>query len=146
MGNSYIFSSLKSKLDIRLFVDSAEFPWILQFLHNVTLKLFCFDLQNNYMMASCKNWGIQGNAAKSTNNLMSSFGLIEKIWNCLILIKLYIQFLSGWFGQKVHNDLPTRPINQFKPVQQSRQQHYFPNIHTVTTSLCGPVTTEPTLD
>ena len=27
------------------------------------------------MITSCKNWGIQGNSAKSTNNPMSSFGL-----------------------------------------------------------------------
>ena len=30
------------------------------------------------MITCCKNWGIQGNSAKSTNNPMSSFGLIEK--------------------------------------------------------------------
>ena len=30
------------------------------------------------MSTSCKNWGIQGNSAKSTNNPMSSFGLIEE--------------------------------------------------------------------
>ena len=27
-----------------------------QFLHDVTMKLFCFDLQNNFMITSCKNW------------------------------------------------------------------------------------------
>ena len=31
----------------------------------------------------------RGKTQKSTNNLMSSFGLIEKIWSCLIFIKLY---------------------------------------------------------
>jgi hypothetical protein len=61
-----------------LFVDLAEFPWISQFLHDVMIKLFCFDLQNNFMITSCKNLGIQGNSAKSTNNLMSSFGLSEE--------------------------------------------------------------------
>jgi hypothetical protein len=30
------------------------------------------------MITSCQNWGIQGNSAKSTNNPMSSFGLIEE--------------------------------------------------------------------
>ena len=39
-----MFSSLKPKLDIGLFVDLAEFPWIPQFLHDVIIKLFCFDL------------------------------------------------------------------------------------------------------
>ena len=73
-----MFSSLKPKLDIGLFVDFAEFPWIPQFLHDVLIKLFSFDLQNNFMNISCKNWGIQENSAKSTNNLMSIFGLIEE--------------------------------------------------------------------
>ena len=78
IGDSYIFSALKPKLDIGLFVDLAEFPWILQFLHDVIMKLFCFDLQNNFLITSCKNWGIQGNSAKSTNNPKSSFSLIEE--------------------------------------------------------------------
>ena len=30
------------------------------------------------MIISCKNWEIQGNSAKSTNNPMSSFGLSEE--------------------------------------------------------------------
>ena len=30
------------------------------------------------MITSCKNWGIQGNSAKSTNNPMSSFALSEE--------------------------------------------------------------------
>jgi hypothetical protein len=30
------------------------------------------------MITSCKNWRIQGSSDKSTNNLMSSFGLIEE--------------------------------------------------------------------
>ena len=30
------------------------------------------------IIISCKNWGNQGNSAKSTNNLMPSFGLIEE--------------------------------------------------------------------
>jgi hypothetical protein len=44
----------------------------------VIIKLFCRSKQNNFMITSCKNWGIQGNSAKSTNNPMSSFGLIEE--------------------------------------------------------------------
>ena len=42
------------------------------------IRLFCFDLQNNLLITSCKNWGIQGNSAKSAINPMSSFGLIEE--------------------------------------------------------------------
>ena len=30
------------------------------------------------MIKSCKNWVIQGNSAKSSNNPMSSFGLSEQ--------------------------------------------------------------------
>ena len=30
------------------------------------------------MITSCKNWGHQGNSAKSPNNPMSSFGLSEE--------------------------------------------------------------------
>jgi hypothetical protein len=41
----------------------------------VIKKLFCRSKQNNFMITSCKNWVIQGNSAKSINNLMSSFGL-----------------------------------------------------------------------
>ena len=29
---------------------------IYQFLHDVIINLFCFDLQNNFMIRSCKNW------------------------------------------------------------------------------------------
>jgi hypothetical protein len=44
----------------------------------VIIKLFCRSKQNNFIITSCKNWEIQGNSAKSTNNPMSSFGLIEE--------------------------------------------------------------------
>ena len=48
-----------------------------------------------------QNWEIQGNSAKSTNNLMSSFGLwMKKIWSCLLSIKLYSP-------HPVFSDLPT---------------------------------------
>ena len=60
---------------MRLFIDLAEFTYFYQFLHDVIIKLFCFDLQNNFLITSCKNLEIQGNSGKSTNNLMSSFGL-----------------------------------------------------------------------
>ena len=42
------------------------------------------------MITSCKNWGIQGNSAKSTNNPMSTFGLSEENMELLSpIIKLY---------------------------------------------------------
>ena len=39
-----------------LFVDLCVFTCFYQFLHDVIIKLFCFDLQNNFMITSCKNW------------------------------------------------------------------------------------------
>ena len=42
----------------------------------------------NFRFWSGKSSQIQVETQKSTNNPMSSFGLIEKIWSCLILIKL----------------------------------------------------------
>ena len=55
-----VVSALKPKLDIGLCIDLAEFPCIPKFLHDVIIKLFCFDLQ----MTTCKNWVIQGNSGK----------------------------------------------------------------------------------
>ena len=49
------FYLIKPKLDIGLFVDF----WLLcfyQFLRDVIIELFCFDLQNNFIVPSCKNW------------------------------------------------------------------------------------------
>ena len=53
--DSFIFSSIKPKLDMGLFVDFCVFTCFYQFLHDVLIKLFCFDLQNNFMSTSCKN-------------------------------------------------------------------------------------------
>ena len=50
------FYSIKPKLGMGLFVDLAEFTCFYQFLHVVILKLFCFDLKNNFRITSCKNW------------------------------------------------------------------------------------------
>ena len=66
---------LNPKLDIGLFVDLAEFTCFYQFLHDVIIKLFCFDLQNNFMITSCKN---SGEFRESTSNPMSSFDLIKE--------------------------------------------------------------------
>ena len=43
------FYSIEPKLDIGLFVDLDEFPSFYQFLHDVIIKLFCFDLLNNFL-------------------------------------------------------------------------------------------------
>ena len=39
-----------------LFVNFCVFTCFYQFLHDVIITLFCFDLQNNFMIKSCKNW------------------------------------------------------------------------------------------
>ena len=69
------------------------------------------------------------------------------------LMQWYICFLSGRSGAEIkftlHVALPKRPINQFKPVQKSKQQRaYCSNIYTVKKGLniirddCGlPVST-----
>ena len=54
--DSSIFYSIKPKLDMWLFVDFCVFPFFYQFLHDVIIKLFCFDLQNNFMITLWKNW------------------------------------------------------------------------------------------
>ena len=76
----YIFS-IKPKLDMGLFVDFCVFAWIWLNLPDQNLELLCFDVQKNFMFPSGKF-----SQVKSTKNCMSSFGLIEKIWCCLIFI------------------------------------------------------------
>ena len=97
--------SIKPKLDIELFVDLAEFPYSYQFLHDVIIKLFCFDLQNNFMITTCKNWQKQGNSAKSTNNPVSSFGLTEQN---LELSHIYQAVLSYFFANVFSRDIYKR--------------------------------------
>ena len=45
--DSFILSLIKPKLDMGLFVDFCVFTCFYQFLHDVLIKLFCLDLQNN---------------------------------------------------------------------------------------------------
>ena len=52
---SYIFSPIKPKLELGLFVDFCVFTCFYQFLHDVIIKLFCRSKQNNFMITSCKN-------------------------------------------------------------------------------------------
>jgi hypothetical protein len=66
---------IKPKLDTGLFVDFCVFTGYYQFLHDVIIKLFCFDLQNNIMITLCKKLI---KTQQSTNNPMSIFGLIEE--------------------------------------------------------------------
>ena len=54
--DSFIFSSIKPKLDMGSFVDFCVFTWIWLNLPDQNLKLFCRSKQNNFMSTSCKNW------------------------------------------------------------------------------------------
>ena len=48
------FFSIKPKIDMGLFVDFCVFTWIWLNLPDQNLKLFCFDVQNNFMFQSGK--------------------------------------------------------------------------------------------
>ena len=89
--------SIKPKLDIRLFVDLAEFPCFYQFLNDVIIKLFCFDrhfvafwsaeqFYDHFMQEPSKNWEIQLNQQTIWSQVLAE---LNKIWSCLIFIKLY---------------------------------------------------------
>ena len=71
---------LKPKLDIGLLVDLAEFPCFVPVLarrdHKIVFFLICRTILWSY---HARTGTKQGNSARSTNNPMSSFGLIE--WN-----------------------------------------------------------------
>ena len=77
MKQFYILS-IKPKLDMGLFVDFCVFTWIWLNLPDQNLRLFCFDVQNNFMFTSGKFSQIQVKTQKSINNSKSSFGLIGK--------------------------------------------------------------------
>ena len=96
----HIFS-IKPKLDIRLFVYFCVFPRFSLNVPELNLKLFWTAEKNNFRFSSGKFREKWGKTQKSTNNLMSIFGLLEKIWSCLIFIKLYrtweISAISSFF-------------------------------------------------
>ena len=50
--DSSIFSRIKPKIDIGLFVDFCIFTCFYQFLHDVIIILFCRSKQNNFMITS----------------------------------------------------------------------------------------------
>ena len=74
----------KPKLDIGLFDDLPEFPCFYQFLYDVIIKLFCFDLQNNFTRTG-KNREIQLDQPTIRCQVLGS---LNKMWSCLIFIKL----------------------------------------------------------
>ena len=67
-----------------LFVDFYVFPHFSLNLPELNLKLFCAAEQNNLKFSSGKFRGIWGKTQKSTNNLMSGFGLVEKYMELFI--------------------------------------------------------------
>ena len=77
MTQLHIFS-IKSKLDMRLFVNFCVSPRFSLNSPELNLKLFSSAVQNNFRFSSGKVREKWGKTQKSTNNLTSSFGLIEK--------------------------------------------------------------------
>ena len=73
---------------MRLFVDFCVFPRFSLNLPELNLKLFRTAEENNFRFSSCKFREKQVKTQKSTNNLMSSFGLIEKKYGAVSFIKL----------------------------------------------------------
>ena len=63
---------------MRLFDDFYVFPCFFLSLPELNLKLFSSAVQNNFRFNSGKFREKWGKTQKSTNNLTSSFGLIEK--------------------------------------------------------------------
>ena len=47
------FIQLSQKLTLECLLIQLNFPVFTQFLHDLIIKLFCFDLQNNFMIRSC---------------------------------------------------------------------------------------------
>ena len=75
--------------DMRLFVDFCVYPRFSLNLPEQNLKLFCTAEENNFRFSAGEFKEKGGKTQKSINNLLSSFGWIEKIWICLLFIKLY---------------------------------------------------------
>ena len=73
----HIFS-IKPKLDMQVFVDFYVFTRFWLNLSDRNLKLFWTSKQNNFRFRSSKLSQKWVKTQKSTNNRISSFGLIEK--------------------------------------------------------------------
>ena len=69
--DSYIFSSIKSKLDIGLFVDFCAFTCFYQLLPDVIIILFCRSKQNNFMITS---FWLNGTKFEAVPYLLSCIG------------------------------------------------------------------------
>ena len=75
------FFSIKPKLDMGFFVDFCVFtfyPFLTEFAWS--LKLYCFDVQNNFRFRSGKFRGKRGNTQKSTNNCWDHLNNLFKQW------------------------------------------------------------------
>ena len=80
--DSYIFSSIKSKLDIGLFVDFCAFTCFYQLLPDVIIILFCRSKQNNFMITSCKNSAINKQSYVNFRLNWIKFGDISYLLSC----------------------------------------------------------------
>ena len=88
------FIQLSQNLTLDCLLIQLNFPAFMQFLHELIIKLFYRSKQNNFIITSCKNWQKQGNSVKSTNNPMSSFGLIEKNLELSHIYQAVLKLLS----------------------------------------------------
>ena len=89
-------------------------------LPDQNVKLFCFDVQNNFMFRSGKFSQIKVKTQKSTNNRMSSFGLIEKYGAVSYLLSCTYQLLIYCL------DVP-QPLHSFHlHILQIEHQPFFP--------------------
>ena len=76
-----------ANFNIRLFVDFCVFTCFHQFLHDMIIKLFCINTKRFYDHIMQK---VIKTGKYTEINKQSSLAELNKIWNCLIFIKLYI--------------------------------------------------------
>ena len=110
-------------LDITSFANFCVFPHFSLNLPELNLKIFWTAEENNFRFSSGKFREKRGKTQKSTNNLMSSFGLIEKIWSCLIFIKLYLKKLIFFYNKHRQTSNHRRVIRGFNKMQKDDIKH-----------------------
>ena len=70
-------------------------------LPELTLRLFCSNVQNNFRFSSGKFGEIRGKTQKSKTITCQVLAELNKIWSCLIFIKLYTLVLQKLALQKL---------------------------------------------
>ena len=67
------------------------FTCFYQFLHDVTMKLFCFDLENSFMITSCKNREINKQSDVKFWLNWRKYGTVSYSFSCTFLIYLTVK-------------------------------------------------------